>query len=138
MKQVSFDFDCTLSRKDVQDYAKSLIAKGYEVWILTSRFDDHSRYNDFRMTSKCNDDLFKIAEELGIPKERIIFGCFKDKWEIIKEMKGFDPVFHLDDDYIEINGINRHTWTKGVSVISSKYKNKCNKTLGDDEKIVAH
>ena len=38
--KVSFDFDGTLSRKDVQEYAKSLVNSGLEVWIVTSRFDD--------------------------------------------------------------------------------------------------
>ena len=40
--KVSFDFDGTLSRKDVQNFAKSLVNTGYDVWIVTSRFDDES------------------------------------------------------------------------------------------------
>jgi len=42
MRKVSFDFDSTLSRKDVQDFAKKLVSEGYEVWIVTSRFDDET------------------------------------------------------------------------------------------------
>ena len=40
--KVSFDFDSTLSRKDVQSFAKELVDRGLEVWIVTSRFDDES------------------------------------------------------------------------------------------------
>jgi hypothetical protein len=129
LNQVSFDFDSTLSRKDVQDYAKSLIDKGYEGWILTSRFEDCSRYNNPRISKGCNDDLYRVALRVGIPKERIIFANMEDKWKVIKERKDYNPIFHLDDDYIELNGINRNTPTAGIDVISSTYKKKCNKLL---------
>ena len=35
--KVSFDFDGTLSRKDVQDFAIKLVNSGFEVLIFTSR-----------------------------------------------------------------------------------------------------
>jgi len=137
MKQISFDFDCTLSRKDVQDYCRSLIKKGYEAWVLTARFEDYKRYNYHQIKADCNDDLFCIADELGIPRDRIIFANMEDKWEVINSRADFNPIFHLDDDYIEVNGINRYTKTKGIDAISPMYKKKCNKILGDEE-IVAH
>ena len=37
MKKVSFDFDGTLTRTLIKDYAKSLIDLGNEVWIVTYR-----------------------------------------------------------------------------------------------------
>ena len=40
--KVSFDFDGTLSRKDVQKLAKELVSEGHEVWIVTSRFSDEA------------------------------------------------------------------------------------------------
>ena len=40
--KVGFDFDSTLSRKDVQEFAKELVNDGHEVWIVTSRFDDET------------------------------------------------------------------------------------------------
>ena len=40
--KVSFDFDHTLSRKDVQTFAKELVNEGHEVWIVTSRFSDEA------------------------------------------------------------------------------------------------
>lgn len=35
--KVSFDFDGTLEPPIVQQYAKELIEKGIEVWVVTSR-----------------------------------------------------------------------------------------------------
>jgi hypothetical protein len=40
MKKVSFDFDSTLSRDDVQEFASDLIDLGFDVWVVTSRFND--------------------------------------------------------------------------------------------------
>jgi len=40
--KVSFDFDGTLSKKDVQKFAKELVEEGHEVWIVTSRFSNEA------------------------------------------------------------------------------------------------
>lgn len=123
MKKVSFDFDSTLSRTVVQDFAFSLIKKGYEVWIVTSRFEDCDNYN-FKTD---NSDLFNIANKLGIPKDHIKFMNMSDKYEFFLDK---DFIFHLDDDWIEINMINRNTKTKGVSCFgTSGWKQKCEKIL---------
>ena len=53
MQKVSFDFDNTLDFEHIQMYAKNLIEKKIEVWIVTSRYEDTSKYN-FHAT---NDDL---------------------------------------------------------------------------------
>ena len=37
---VTFDFDGTLSRNDVQEYALELMSKGVDVWVVTSRYDE--------------------------------------------------------------------------------------------------
>jgi hypothetical protein len=94
MKKVSFDFDGTLSRIDVQNYAKSIIDKA-ELWITTSRFEDVSRY-DFNATHA---DLYDIAERVGIPKDRIIFTNMTEKVYILD---GRAFVWHLDDDRFEL------------------------------------
>lgn len=39
MKSVSIDFDGTLSRVTIQDYAKSLIKRGIDVYVTTSRVE---------------------------------------------------------------------------------------------------
>lgn len=106
-RKVSFDFDSTLSRKDVQSFAKELISKSIDVWICTSRFSDenipHNNWN--------NSDLFNVANELGISKDKIIFTNMWDKWTMLKE-QGF--IFHLDDESWELFLINKHTKTIGI------------------------
>ena len=65
--KVSFDFDGTLSRKDVQNFAKSLVNTGYDVWIVTSRFDDESAMKkNWHWIKGQNQNLFSVAEECGI------------------------------------------------------------------------
>jgi hypothetical protein len=130
--QVSFDFDSTLSRNDVQDYARSLINKGFEVWILTSRYEDCFLYPWYKGVTDehCHQDLYVVANELNIDPERIIFTNMADKADTILKRDDFNPVWHLDDDYIELNIIHKKTTTKAFSVVSSSYKKKCNKELG--------
>ena len=123
MKQVSFDFDSTLDRPLVQDYASHLIKNGYEVWILTSRYVDCDNYN-FKVN---NDDLFKVADNLGIDRNHIKFMNMNDKYKFVLT-KNF--IFHLDDDWVEINMINGRTKTKGVSCFgTSGWRQKCDKII---------
>jgi hypothetical protein len=111
-----------LDKKLVQDVAKSLVIKGHDVYITTSRFEDCDNYS-FKTD---NSDLFKIAEECGIPKDKIRFTNMADKYEFLD---GFD--YHLDDDWIEINLINRKTSCLGISVFgTSMWKQKLYKKLG--------
>lgn len=122
MKSVSFDFDSTLSRKDVQEYAIELIQKGMEVWICTSRYT-----NERAHSVTWNDDLFKVAKRVGIPKDRIIFTNMIDKYVLINE---HDFVWHLDDDVIEISLIRSYSKTVGVSVYkNNEWISKCNNLL---------
>ena len=122
MKKVSFDFDGTLSRPIVQAYAKELISKGVEVWVCTSRFDNLHAPN-----INWNDDLFKVIHEVGINRKNLIFTNYIDKWEVLKD---FDFIWHLDDDWIELKLINKHTNIKALSVFgNSVWKNKCNRFL---------
>lgn len=121
MNKVSFDFDGTLSREYVQEYAKYLIEKGVEVWICTSRLNPENAPND-----TWNDDLFRVSKEVGIPKERIIFTNYSYKYKFLDN----SFIWHLDDYWIELKFINTHTKIKGISVFgNSTWKNKCNKLL---------
>ena len=126
MKIVTFDFDNTLSRESVQEYALRLINGGVDVWILTSRYDDLN-INKYGYRGVNNNDLYSVASKLGIPKWKIRFTCMRDKSEYLY---GTNVIWHLDDDFTELNKINRETETVGVSVNSSIYQNKCNKLLG--------
>jgi len=124
--KISFDFDATLDRNHIQEYAKELVDKGYDVWVHTLRMKNlEGGYN-----KDWNDDLYKVIKEVGIPEERVVFCEMIDKWEFLKG-KGF--IWHLDDDYQECNLINRLTDCIGVCHYgNSTWKNKCNKSLGYD------
>ena len=129
--KVSFDFDSTLSRTDVQDYARSLVSRGFEVWICTSRYQNCKDYLWRKFEGEeCNKDLRKVASDLGIPEEKIIFTNMQDKWYKMQEL-GFEPLFHLDDDFIELNGINRNSKTiKAISCVGGGWKKKLEKIVG--------
>ena len=101
--KVSFDFDSTLSRKDVQEFAKQLVNEGHEVWIVTSRFDDESAMKkNWHWIEGQNQKVFEVAEYCGIKIEHIKFTCMESKSIFLKD-KGF--VFHVDDDGIELMDI---------------------------------
>ena len=123
--RVSFDFDSTLSRKVIQDYAKELINDKVEVWICTSRPSNEKALELWKSIGY-NEDIFKVAKELKIPKDKIIFTNYHNKIDFLRD-KGF--IWHLDDDVIELS------FFKGEKVIAiSCYKNvtwkdKCKKLL---------
>jgi hypothetical protein len=95
--KLSFDYDSTLDQEHVQEFAKNCIEEGHEVWIVTSRLSEKyiSENSLSSQNSNQNEDIYKTADLLGIPKERIIFMNYQDKSEFLNEK---DFVFHLDDD----------------------------------------
>jgi len=123
--KISFDFDSTLSRPDIQDFVKELTRKDVEIWICTSRFED-----GIDETGKnWNKDLFLVAKNLDIPIERIIFTNWKDKKDYLENI---DFLIHLDDDYVELDKINKYTKTKGISVTNTtQWKKKVLKILNN-------
>lgn len=98
-EKVSFDFDDTLSRKKYQDLAKELIAKGEDVHIVTRRRKDQSA------------EVYKIAEELGISRDKVHFTEGKLKYETIKRL-GIKK--HYDNNENEIEKINEMTDAEGI------------------------
>ena len=112
--KISFDFDSTLSRVDIQDLAFKFINKGFEVWCVTSRLSNEQspKYKIKGIwVEHDNSDLFNVCDKIGINKGKIHFTNGKDKFEFIKEN---NFVFHLDDDAHEIELINKYTFTKGI------------------------
>jgi NADH pyrophosphatase NudC (nudix superfamily) len=135
--KVSFDFDNTLSRKDVQEFAKELVNEGHEVWIVTSRFDDETAEKNLNKSGlfagvvNQNQKLFKVAEQCGIKKENIQFTCMESK-SLFLEGKGF--IFHLDDDDIELMDIHENNKFTGykcfpVHVDHFEWKETCKDIL---------
>jgi len=126
--KISFDFDSTLSRQDVQDFCFSLIRKGYDIYITTSRYERPDlQWNRPDMN---NDDLFKISDKLKIDRNNIRFTNFEDKFNYLGDFH-----FHFDDCWRELNMINKNTHCTGLSVISSNYKQKF-KRINDKKRDV--
>ena len=95
---ISFDFDGTLSLPSVQEFAKKLIEKGFNIKIVTTRLDKY-----------LNQDLIRIKEKLGI--DNVIYTNGEDKHYF---MDGID--LHFDNDDREIRLINRYS--KGTETIN--------------------
>ena len=105
--KVSFDFDSTLDRKDVQRFAKQLIDDGYEVWIVTSRVSlEYAKANldqwSINRVEKSNLKLFRVADNLDIKREHIHFTNAQLKVEFLEDK---NYIFHLDDDSEELLAI---------------------------------
>jgi hydroxymethylpyrimidine pyrophosphatase-like HAD family hydrolase len=134
--RISFDFDGTLGySKAVQEYAKKLVEQGYNVWIVTRRYDSLERYDEaFKLKYKIENleaehkYLFEIAEYCGIPKDRIKFMNMEDKFLFFKDS---DFLWHLDDDSLEIKDINKYTKTKAINCKSGNWKHKCERMLSE-------
>lgn len=127
--KVSFDFDDTLSYQSVQRFATYLISDEIDVHITTSRYEDITRYKDNENGDLNNDDLFKVADRLGITRENIHFTDMEDKADWFNLHKELDFKFHLDNDKIEVMLINSNTYILGIDITISNWKEKCLKTL---------
>lgn len=126
--KVSFDFDGTLSKKDVQLYAKSLVEKRYEVWIVTSRIaTEPAIAKGWHWIERQNQELYDVANEVGIKRENIAFTEFVDKIEFLKDK---DFIFHIDDDVDELMAIlNSKDSCKTVNVEHFEWKETCENIL---------
>ena len=96
--KVSFDFDGTLNRDDIKEYARDLIDRGVEVWVCTSRASNPKIKHGGRILEP-NKDLFEITDNLNIPRERILFTEGELKSETLFK---HEFLFHVDDDSIEL------------------------------------
>lgn len=134
--KVSFDFDSTLDRKDVQQFAKELVKEGHEVWITTSRISNEQSKLEYTCNYtldrifKSNKKLFRVADNVGIKREHITFCNFLDKINFIME-RGF--AFHLDDDVDELIAImDSNDPCKPINVEHSEWEMDCRKILNSN------
>jgi len=130
--KISFDFDGVIEINSVKKYATELIERGFEVWVVTSRFGDDEKYKKFFQTSTnvdlTNRDLWKVAEEIGISKERVHFTNMIDKWYFFKDNHDF--IFHLDDDEIENYEIEKNTKVKTINFFGNpSWRQECERIL---------
>ena len=114
---ISFDFDSTLTQEKIQQVAVALIKRNFEVWIVTSRFDNLHRlpYKDL----KPNTDVFALAEKLGILPHRIGFTNQQPKW-ILLNNSGIQV--HVDDDLGELKSLAYYGIVKGFNCNSERFK----------------
>lgn len=103
--RISFDFDSTLSEERIQRFAKAMSTLDVEMWIISSRVDEN-RWG-------WNKELFRIANQLNISRNRIILTEGDVKWKPIKE-HGID--IHFDDDQIEVELIEENTTCNPVLI----------------------
>lgn len=130
---ISFDFDKTLDNSEVQKYAEFLVKYGIDVHIVTSRFDAIHKYTEeFKKHYGITDIvqqhkyLYEVADKIGIPEKNIHYTNMLPKYFFFKDHPEF--LWHLDDDKIELEDINRYTKTKGISVFGN-WERKCNKLI---------
>jgi hypothetical protein len=107
MKKVSFDFDSTLDKPQIQKFAVELMREGFDVHIVTSR-PTHWTLDEVWD----NSDLFQIAEILNISRKKIHFTDYKPKSSFFEENEDF--LFHLDDDHVEIEEITHSTKVNAI------------------------
>ena len=125
---VSFDFDGTLSLPGVQEYAKELMLKGVDVWVITSRFDELHKH--LYQQHPTNDDLYSVCDYMGIPLRKIIFTNMELKAEYLANT---NVLWHLDDDIVELGAIrDSRLKTKAVSVNCKFWKSECNQIISDN------
>ena len=120
-KTVSFDFDGTLSRPDVQEYAAELIRRGYNVHVVNARFSELQKHR--WVSSPHNEDLWKVIDKLGIPHRRVHFTNMTPKYELFQHTP--HVLFHLDDDIVEQLMITNHTSVPVVDSMDPNFREKC-------------
>ena len=138
--KVSFNFYGTLEDENVQEYAKSLIKSGIEVWIVPTRYDAnhmHKWIHKFpdaewaeiydRHDGDPNFNVWGVAEKLGIPKHHVRFTCMEWKYTYLK---GTKFTWHLDDNpeefsHAKANGCN----VPMIQVESNTWKEKCERLI---------
>lgn len=135
--RVSFDFDDTLTEPGVAEYAAQLIKRGVDVWIVTARYDDEKLLKKFGQEmpngkvylpiGAGNDDLYKLANEIGIPKFNIKYTNVKGKGEWFKKHSNFE--WHLEDSPKQIFDIENVSSVPVINVLSRDWKNQCEELL---------
>lgn len=92
-QKVSIDYDDTLSTDKGKELAKKMLEEGKDVSIITRRQSDQL------------EDVYKTADELGIPKDKVHATDGKLKWETIKKL-GIEK--HIDNNSKELEAIAKN------------------------------
>jgi hypothetical protein len=92
-QKISIDYDDTLSTDRGKELAKRLLKEGKDVSIITRRQSDQM------------ENVYKTADELGIPKNKVHATDGKLKWETIKKL-GIEK--HIDNNSKELEAITKN------------------------------
>jgi len=95
--KISIDYDDTLSTDRGKKLAKQLIGMGHDLYIVTRRQSSDSA------------EVYRVADLLGIDKDKVKFTNGKLKWETIKRL-GIQK--HIDNNEDELKAIK--TFAPGV------------------------
>jgi hypothetical protein len=97
--KVGFDFDNTLSLIRGQELSKEELAKGNEVYIITSK-DKHKSKN-----------VYRVAAKLGIPTSNVRF-TYKDR--IVDAVKGLGLSKWYDNDQTQLDFIKANSGVQAI------------------------
>jgi hypothetical protein len=92
-QKVSIDYDGTLSTTKGKLLAKQLLNEGYDLYIVTAR-------NSSEATP-----VNAVADELGIPHDKIYYTNGQPKWKILEKLGIYK---HIDNNPDVINDIKKH------------------------------
>jgi len=92
---ISFDVDGVLDTPQGMAVARRRIANGDRVYIITARNED-----------RMSEEVYAIANELGIPRLRVYFTNGEDKWRTIRRL-GIE--LHYDNNQEQIDKIKDET-----------------------------
>ena len=99
--RISYDFDDTLTTEKGQQMALNDIKNGNDVFILTARQE------------RDNEEVFKVADKLGIAHSKVHFTNGKDKWSFVIRLK-IDK--HIDNNKEQVDKIERNTKAIGIFI----------------------
>ncbi len=138
-KIITWDFDGTLSdnhdgslniyKETAQENLKLTISLGYDVHIVTRRFDEENNHKGLK-----NEHLpvINMAKKLGVDYSKIHFTNRSWKYETVQRL---GSSLHIDDDEVDILWIQRHApETSTILVGSENWQEKLLKYIEQDIK----
>lgn len=124
--KVSFDFDGTLEYEEVQEYAKELIERGVDVWVVTTRWDENHKHRYSHNATL--DDLWEVVDKLKIPRWKVRFTCMEWKYTYFN---GTSILWHLDDNEDERDFAKRYHCNVPIIIFNHNWKENCEKILNE-------
>jgi hypothetical protein len=121
--KVSFDFDNTLSIERGKLLAKRKISEGKVVYIVTRRQESASA------------EVYKLADELGIPRSRVYFTNGAYKWATIVRL---NIGTHYDNNQTEVDLINKQTQSKGIKFAEDSYTDYPKEAVNNAKRALAY